>query len=429
MPRLIVGHTTESSTRIWVRGSKERPRARVRVLDPVIEAGRTRDLVLDDWHFYTGVADFNGLRPDAEHRVEVELSGADDPPERVSGVVRTFASGPGAKLRFLLGSCNLHSLGPILDPEPVFKRLVELAEAERPAFMIHAGDQVYGDAPLPPPLGVTHQWWRDKYLDAWGTPSTRKLLSTLPHYMVLDDHEIVNNFSNDMARIDVKFVKDSALKAYREFQHLHNPQDLGAELLHYTFRHGDVHFFAMDVRSERYRNEPGNQMISQGQMRALKAWLLAHKDAVKFVISAVPFVAEVLNSGDKWNGKTFLAQRGEILDFVAEHGIRGLVFLTDDMHSVYHAVLRFSDPLAPLVHELMSSPLNQIQVSSKNYFQDPPPGRTTPDKKLTYQGQVHEFFGEEPNVMAVEVQGREVRFRVHCTRRDKNKALQGSFVV
>jgi alkaline phosphatase D len=427
VPRLIIGHVTDSSARIWVRGSHGAPAATIAAQGAGTQVVAT--VRLESWNDYTAVAEVRGLQPGTAYTVNATfMNGAHpvgpdgNPGPPVNGAFSTFPVQPGP-LTFMVGSCNLHRL--FVDPEPMFTQLSAIAAAERPAFMIHCGDQIYGDIP---PVGLSADHWRGCYKDAWGGPQAGRFLGSLPNYMILDDHEIQNNFSNDQSA-GVSRTKMLALTAYKEYQHIRNPQDYGVERYFFKFRHADVQFFALDVRTERYKNQPGNRMIGSSQMQEFKSWLLANKLAVKFVATAVPFVGEVQNSGDKWNGPTFLEQRGEILDFIAENAIHGLIFLTGDMHNSYHASLRFSDPTLPVVHELMASPLNQLQKTSIDHYIDPPPVRTTPVKKFTYVSQIRAFYYEHSNVMVVGVNGRNVSFRAFRTKTAGGPVLNGSFTV
>ncbi|MGI0119959.1 hypothetical protein [Zooshikella sp. RANM57] len=61
--------------------------------------------------------------------------------------------------------------GKIKNPDKPWSRISELAAAKKARFMIHCGDQIYADIPFSP------------------QPA---------QYMILDDHEITNNFDQDM---------------------------------------------------------------------------------------------------------------------------------------------------------------------------------------------------------------------------------------
>lgn len=438
MPRLIIGHTTHNSATIWIRGDHRYSHGFVTVEGPGKK--QTKHVLLEQRHGFTSVAIFKGLKPRTQYTCKVGFgdSHTASEPERVdyghcTGKFKTFPKlesmvGP----KFLLGSCNLHSLGPLQSPDKVFKRLGAIAETEKTDFMIHCGDQIYYDVPRTPQPSA--ESYRAKYLDAWGdSRPTRKFLTTRPHYMILDDHELVNNFSNDMQSpirdTPLEVFKTFALKTYREFQHIHSPGNHGNSALHYDFSFGSHRFYMLDARSERIKSGDGKQMISDDQLKNFLSWLSKHKDEVKFVTSSVPFVTEDKSSTDKWN--YYRVQRERILDHILRKKITGVVFLTGDQHSSYHATLDVSDGVSSVtVHELMSSPLNQVFKTGFSQYESR--HRTNAqNKKFYYTSKLikSEFYNDHSNAMIVKANGREVSYEVFRTRANERNELRGSFRV
>lgn len=457
MARLIIGHTTHRSVRIWVRGDETHPHAFVTVERPS-GAPITKHVPLEARHIHTGVVEFTRLAADAPHTCKVAFGRTADalPMHRVdfghcTGAFRTFPKkGSATPFSFLLGSCNLHTIWIFSSPEPAFETLAEKAVGDDAAFMIHCGDQIYAD--VPPDIFSGNpdlEKYRECYLDAWGSSrATRKFLTQLPQYMILDDHEIVDNFANDMGdandRAGLQSMKTDALKAYREFAHIRHPDSFDdGQAYHYTFRCGDAEFFVLDTRTERRLNprrdasgavirEP--ELIGPRQMTRFKDWLKAKKNALKFVVTSVPFVGEVSDADDridKWNGPLFLRQREEILRHMAEHDIYGTVFLTGDMHTSYHATLTLTRPNgAPIVmHELMSSPINHLAKASLDYY-EPRYTRQIGDD-LQYESEIDlgSFYCDHSNAMLITVDGRSVGYDIFRTKSDKPTGKQGSFTV
>ncbi|WP_208300274.1 alkaline phosphatase D family protein [Prosthecobacter fusiformis] len=392
--------------------------------------------------FFTHVVEWKGLSANNAYRVKVaygkDKKSTED--ERVrdaytEGNFRTFPEADnGAAFTFMLGSCNLHSLGFIEKPDRAWMQVSSLAKHNEARFMIHAGDQIYADIPLKPQASLEH--YRDKYLDAWDdcTPA-RKALTELPHYMILDDHEIINNFDNDLTagNVDYQGLARVAMKVYWEFQHSHNPHATAAGFhYHYDFSYGQTQFFVMDTRY--YRASGSGQMIDPVQEKALLKWLSAHKDALKFIVTSVPFVTEVKTpEADKWCDPAYDGQRGRILSHILSHGISKVVFLTGDMHSALMATLDFTDAAGSTarIYELMSSPINQITPDlpmEKQFI----PSLT---RKLKNGFMIHSqidkssFFGKNSNLMAIEVPGDgTVQYRIYRTTKSSNIPVKtGSF--
>jgi alkaline phosphatase D len=431
MARLIIGHVTPNSVTIWVRGDKKHSVAFIQV-DP---GNKLTVLSLEERHGFTGAVDITGLKNDTDYLCEVEFAAS----RNVSRNLRVdyghcrgkFKTAPAADanppFKFLLGSCNLHSLGIVTSPDRAYEELLERSAKNDVRFMIHCGDQIYYDIPNPRKRPDINEY-RDKYLDAWGdSRPTRKFLTQIPHYMIMDDHEITNNFANDMKPPDgnstPELYRMISMKVYREFVHIRQPDTFGNQALYYSYSYGGAQFFIMDCRTERFGFTAGaEQIVSDAQMTDFKKWLSRHKNDLKFVVSSVPFVMEVANDDDKWGAPAFAAQRNEVIDHLMKNEIGRLVFLTGDMHASYHAKMTIDGDHE--VHELMSSPINQLQKSALDRFRQGVVRETTKGHK--YSGRIMKFYSKHSNAMLIEVDQEEVSYEIFRTKKTR-KVRSGSF--
>jgi phosphodiesterase/alkaline phosphatase D-like protein len=446
MARLIIGHTSHNLVRLWVRGDRRYPVAFLRFSGPGAPAEAKMEL--ESRHGYTGVIEVKGLQEDSLYRVEVEFGRTLSAPVthraqhgHSSGKFRTFPRDTRNAPRpfsFLLGSCNLHSLDDI-SSDIAFGNVAEVGAAAKARFMIHCGDQIYYDIPNPlKPADLDE--YRQKYLDAWGdSRATRRFFTQLPQYMILDDHEMENNFANDMDTgwfgSSVEAIRQYSLKAYREFQHIHNPQSFDVQSLYYHFDYANVRFFVLDTRTERYQ-ERGNdsQIISPTQMSRFQAWLKKYKDDVKFVVTSVPFVGEIRDPGkDKWCSGIFKKQREGILRFIIEQKVTGLTFLTGDMHNSYHATMDLTandGSHSVTLHELMSSPLNQLgKTTFDAYVSDNETPFTADGFSYLTRLSSGEFYCEHSNAMVIGVNGRKVDYRMFRTKKPTQKLPSGRYHI
>lgn len=413
MARLILGHCTENSIKIWVRGSSRWPVAFIDVLDESgIPMGETKTLETIDSEFYTAVIEWKLLQPDSAYRVKVAFgkTRASKPGDRIreaytEGRFRTFpAANSITSFSFIFGSCNLHSLGILERPDRAWVEISKVAKESSARFMIHCGDQIYSDIPFKPSVDIQH--FREKYLDAWeDCIPARRVLTELPHYMILDDHELINNFDTAGGSATQPLAR-VAIKAYWEFQHSHNPASRHEDHhYHYDFSYGAVRFFVMDTRY--YRNSMEGRMLDETQEADFMRWLVRYRDDMKFVVTSVPFIGVVKSSeGDKWSDNAFQDQRGRILRKIIDAKVSRLVFLTGDMHTSYHATMEVSDGSNAIVlHELMSSPINQFTPNikaSKIYEMDD--SRTlTNGIKTRARIMPKSFYGKHSNIMVVDV--------------------------
>ena len=126
MARLIIGHTTHNSVLIWVRGEQRCPVAFV-----AIRAGNStqeKSVLLEERHGYTSVVEFNGLKSNTMYACEVQFARTQDQSavHRVDfghcrGRFTTYVTPRSiSEFSFLLGSCNLHSLGIVASPDRAF---------------------------------------------------------------------------------------------------------------------------------------------------------------------------------------------------------------------------------------------------------------------------------------------------------------------
>jgi phosphodiesterase/alkaline phosphatase D-like protein len=302
---------------------------------------------------------------------------------------------------------------------------------EPPSFFIHAGDQIYYDFPEPE-RAPNRDHYRLAYREAWfEDDALRHLLAYWPHYMTLDDHEIVDQFARDFHPPNKGFFPDqyllSATMAYRDYAQALNPlRDNDPPPIcgpyWYMFHKGCTQFFVMDTRT--HRRDRDGRMIDAAQMAALLGWLSKHKDTLKFVVTSVPFVAEIRerpgqrkrdwfdeqrvnDEQDKWSAQRFARQRDEIIEHVAAAGIDRLVFLTGDMHCCYHATMRIGSGPTPYesttVHELAGGPVNQLQLASADEFIRRRKARTDGAMPVDYEVELERFHGDVSAVMHVKI--------------------------
>ncbi|WP_224368520.1 alkaline phosphatase D family protein [Hyalangium versicolor] len=402
----IVGHTTDTTVRLWGRGQPPPVGGGVRCygVAHLLEGGSTTPaqaryfklLPEDD---FTGSVDFPGLESgkayayrmgffysDVEQQllvpaVGLELQGAS------AGVFRTARAPGSPELSLVFGSCrhpvpgleDLLNIGLPDRGDRVFRTILEQVEGGRPTdLMLMVGDQIYADVAA---SNKTFAQYCANYQRSFSQPNLRKLMSRVPTYMTLDDHELADNWSMDRLQ-DPKLSPEqlsankarflAAIQAYRCYQVVHGPalerkneQGLTNAITRYwyTFQSGPARFFVLDVRTERYKSAQPPEIISTTQMQALKDWLKADPGGLKFVVSAVPFFPDVKLGGwalsernDKWAG--FQHQRQGLLDFMRDQGVHRTVFLSGDVHVSLWAELKSTSRPDFRVHSIISSAFN-----------------------------------------------------------------------
>lgn len=359
----IIGETSPNHVRLWGRastptngGGKVHGVARLLVDENEVDVVFFKMTQLWD---YTGVGVVEGLQPNTNYNYQIGWFESDldtselrkSPPGLIwddieLNSVKTGSDNNTDTRSYLVGSCryNFPWTGDDKDTsdtrgDKTFKAMLSHIEKNKTHGLLMLGDQVYADI-----LGKgvdTQKGYFRLYKGAFKQENIRSLMSRLPTYMTLDDHEIEDNWPEN--RSDDDFYKLNAAKyAYQAYQVSHSPLlkfkngrlDGIPDKFWYQHSDGCCEFFMMDVRTERAPKY--HQMIDHEQMNGLKRFLLDSGDKVKVIGTGVPFFPD--GGDDKWSG--YSEQRNEIINFIRENKVRKVVFITGDVHFSSGAELR-----------------------------------------------------------------------------------------
>jgi alkaline phosphatase D len=378
----IIGAVGTNNARIWARGDLAKNDrcfgvARIRRAG-VAGFGPAKIFKMKPVFDFTGIVNFDNLVANQRYDYQVGyfFGGGDlanvtiDWRDATAGTFKTAVKNSSDDLSFVFGSCRyLLRLfgGSLFDDrgDKIFRSIQQQIDAGRDTeFMLMVGDQIYADDLniLAPDTQVDQFFSR--YKTVFSQAHIRKLMANTPTYMILDDHEISNDWHQDRATSESNLLA-SALHAYQCYQFVHGPgfevgnkKDVSdtPDKLWYRFRRGKSSFFVMDTRTERIPSGSPPQMISSDQMAIFKSWLSAgeQKNQTKFVVTSVPFFPDpVSGAHDKWAG--FSVQRKEILDYIRKQKIGKVVFLSGDVHCSMSGQLRHPEDPAFLVTSVVSS--------------------------------------------------------------------------
>ncbi|MEO6747071.1 MAG: alkaline phosphatase D family protein [Caldimonas sp.] len=191
----VVGHTDDTSTRIWIQVGDDPSLYRLRVEGVgLFTFDSTGPGSLE---FGTAIARVGGLRPDLTYRYRVTRAGRFVP--GASGTVRTLP--PAASMTHLL-FCAISCNGA--EQVGAWDRFADFVEASKPSFVLMMGDQVYLDEDEPD-VFATHfdsdpatrrRAMADMYRTNWSREPLRRVLANVPCYMVWDDHDIRDGFGS-----------------------------------------------------------------------------------------------------------------------------------------------------------------------------------------------------------------------------------------
>jgi hypothetical protein len=264
----------------------------------------------------------------------------------------------GGPLRFLAGCCRYPgTVFEAVRADSAFRHINGLLQRDgaQPGFMLMLGDQIYADATagLYDPRSSVEKY-RVRYEQAFASREFRRLARQLPLYMVIDDHEIDNDWSRDeLAKgRDAESLFFTAMSSFAAYQWAYSPRNLAIPGFNYRFEAGGYRFLVLDTRTQRVRRgRPA--VLAEDQIRALEQWLTeAGSDGKpRFIVTGSVLAPGLRNADprhadaavDTW--QMALAQRREVLDLVRKSGTRNVVFLSGDYHCAATAELDFGGAL------------------------------------------------------------------------------------
>jgi alkaline phosphatase D len=304
------------------------------------------------------------------------------PEEKSEAVFKTFPKSTTNTLSFILGSCRYPGFfWKKKKSDRIFKSILEHIMdnpyKKEPKFLLMMGDQIYADTLhriVPLGLADTYEEFQNRYLDAFGSKNMRKVLRSVPNYMILDDHEIEDNWTQDRINKDKKReLFHLAIGAYMSYQWSHGPKDYEGRLF-YKFECGGYPFFVLDERTQRFKFDDedsdknyeekllNNHLLGRpsfipekepSQLDHLCNWLSLqqknNKDRPKFIVSPTVFAPNPVdtiesskqkNKSDSWSA--FPITRKRLLGHIVDNKIQNVVFLSGDVHCSNVAKMTFS---------------------------------------------------------------------------------------
>jgi alkaline phosphatase D len=222
---------------------------------------------------------------------------------------------PGASriVRFGATSC----LG---SPGAPWRSLSRVAEQKLDFFLL-LGDTIYADEGIVPAGD-----WEGHWDDALLVGGLRELTASTSVVATWDDHEVDNDWTWEEAGDDALTALDAFLRALPLRR-----GTVGSGLWRKLSWGDAVDLFVLDCRGERIDGD----YVSPEQMQWLKDGLLASTARFKIVLNSVPItdmddVYLGLGDDDRWDG--YPAQRTEILDWITDHAIPGVLWVAGDFH-------------------------------------------------------------------------------------------------
>jgi alkaline phosphatase D len=261
---------------------------------------------------------------------------------------------PPPDFSFLIGSCLFINEPRFDRPGAGYgktRRTLELAAETGADFMVWLGDNwYYREADYSSISGLWHRAQHDRSI-----PEMQKLLGVMHHYATWDDHDYGPNDPNWSFEF-----KEEALDIFKAYWG--NPSYGQREHpgVYTKWYWGDAAFILMDdyyYRDDMRLNPDSTEKRQWGrrQLEWLKQSLLQVQTQGHYTFKFIGNGTQFLQSGVRGSShEVYRREREELLAFIAEHNIPGVVFLTGDVH---HSGIYRQKVGQHWVYEITSSPL------------------------------------------------------------------------
>lgn len=227
-----------------------------------------------------------------------------------------------------------------------FSDMLQDKPQAQPDLLLLLGDQIYSD----PTAGLfdpkSKQDLFDHPYQQWlHHPDVRSVLRRLPSCMMLDDHELRDNWVRDSGEADNDWLLQQGRSAYVRYQR-HEQLHADAPLWRSFSKQGFA-FFMSDTRTERELRKAstvgGKNIISPQQFSALGNWIKANNNAdgrPAFISSSAILLPRHIRAiadnnassicSDSWDGYPKSLHR--LLALIADEQINNIIFLSGDEH-------------------------------------------------------------------------------------------------
>lgn len=198
--------------------------------------------------------------------------------------------------------------------------ILEQIEKANPDLMVWLGDNIYlREGDYESRSGI---YYRNTHTRSY--KGLQSLLARFPHYAIWDDHDFGPNDSDWTYPL-----KPHTKDAFIDFWPSESYGAGGTEGINSSFMWNECQFFMLDDRWYRTVETENGTILGEQQKYWLKEALLYSRAPFKFVCIG----GQVLNTAKVYeNYANYEAERAEILQFIDDYNIKGVVFITGDRH-------------------------------------------------------------------------------------------------
>jgi alkaline phosphatase D len=331
----VTGEVTPDGAVVWARAEPQSAVALEYATDPALSAPAATPAmrVAADADF-TACITLAGLKPSTTYYYRPVIAG------KKPGPVSRFKTAPApddaAVVKFSFSGDTRESYKPFA--------IMDAIRAGEPDFFVHLGDTIYADRNGT--ASRLDEFWA-KYRTNRDDAPSRRFFSQSSWYVMWDDHEVRDNYGPEhpLASIGQKAFLD-----YWPIRH----DAAEPTRIYRSYRWGrGLELFLLDNRQ--YRDRAQGSMLGVKQREWLLEKLAASTATFKVIATSVPLHG---GGSDRWDG--FPAERREILRWIHDKKIEGVLFIAADLH--FASVARAARHMKEIVVGPMAAALNVFAI-------------------------------------------------------------------
>ena len=303
----------------------------------------TGALTVDAGADCTATFSLDGLAPATRYFYQAVVEG------RAAGSIASFVTAPrpddNHKVSFCFSGDTRQSYKPFT--------VMQAVRAQRPDFFLYLGDTIYADR-----NGTARsleEFW-GKYRINRDDAAAQSCFRETSVYAMWDDHEVEDDYlpGNPLAPI--------GRKAFLDYWPVRRPA-IGSEQVYRAVRWGRaVDLIILDTRQ--YRAPDRSTMLGRTQKEWFFDRLASSNATFKFVATSVPMAG---GGKDRWDG--YPKERAEILRYIHDKKISGVVFMSADLHYAALTKIPKGNGLLDITAGPLAAPLNRVTNSANRRYE------------------------------------------------------------
>jgi alkaline phosphatase D len=358
----MLGHTDFRTSTVWMQFDQSVKEAALYY--NLNGKNVKRDFAINSGDFKTATATLVGLEPSTTYTYNIVVNNKKDTIASGKTTTQTLwqwreKTTPLPTFSFLAGSC-VYVNNPVYDrPGKAYGNdtaIFDVMAKENASFMLWLGDNWYTrEVDYYSEWGLHNRPSSDR-----ARPFFRNIMKAMPNYAIWDDHDYGFNDADKSYPL-----KETSREVFKKFwtnpSYGQNNQGIYSK---FTFNDADV--FLLDDRWWRSNDEmqdsingkpnPNKKMYGAAQLDWLKNALLQSNANQNITFRFIATGSQVLNPVSPFDCfRKFSAEYNELMSFLKENKINGVVFLTGDRH--HSEIIKVDrDGTYPLI-DITASPL------------------------------------------------------------------------